>query len=102
MGKAMFDRQLIKGHMVKHLYKHILGWPIYFKDLESVDEEYYNNLKQLRNMHEKGEDISLLALDFTMTSEIMGIREEVELVPGGADIEVTNDNFPEYVEACLK
>jgi hypothetical protein len=102
MGKAMFDRQLIKGHMVKHLYKHILGWPIYFKDLESVDEEYYNNLKQLRTMHENGEDISMLCLDFTMTSEIMGIRKEVELVEGGADIEVTNENFPEYVEACLK
>jgi len=102
MGKAMFDRQLVKGHMVKHLYKHILGWPIYFKDLESIDEEYYNNLKQLRSMHEKGEDISMLCLDFTMTSEIMGIKKEVELVRDGANIEVTNDNFPEYVEACLK
>jgi E3 ubiquitin-protein ligase NEDD4 len=26
----------------------------------------------------------------------------VELVKGGSDIDVTNDNFPEYVEACLK
>jgi len=102
MGKAMFDRQLIKGHMVKHLYKHILGWPIYFKDLESIDEEYYNNLKQLRIMHNNGDDISCLCLDFTVTSEIMGIKKTVELVRGGADIEVTNDNFPEYVEACLK
>jgi len=102
MGKAMFDRQLIKGHMVKHLYKHILGWPIYFKDLESVDEEYYNNLKQLRTLHEKGEDLSNLFLDFTMTTEVMGVIKEVELVKGGSDIEVTNENFPEYVEACLK
>ena len=102
MGKAMFDRQLIKGHMVKHLYKHILGWPIYFKDLESIDEEYYNNLKQLRIMHENGDDISCLCLDFTITTEIMGIKNTVELVRGGADIEVTNENFPEYVEACLK
>ena len=34
MGKAMFDRQLVKGHMVKHLYKHILGWPVMFNDLK--------------------------------------------------------------------
>eukprot|EP00531_Pseudo-nitzschia_arenysensis_P006133 CAMPEP_0116121812 /NCGR_PEP_ID=MMETSP0329-20121206/3892_1 /TAXON_ID=697910 /ORGANISM="Pseudo-nitzschia arenysensis, Strain B593" /LENGTH=859 /DNA_ID=CAMNT_0003615641 /DNA_START=144 /DNA_END=2723 /DNA_ORIENTATION=- len=102
MGKAMFDRQLTKGHMVKHLYKHILGWPIYFKDLESIDEEYYNNLKQLRSMHENGDDISCLCLDFTITTEIMGIKNIVELIRGGADIEVTNENFPEYVEACLK
>lgn len=102
MGKAMFDRQLVKGHLVKHLYKHILGWPIYFKDLESIDEEYYNNLKQLQSMHERGEDISVLCLDFTITTEMLGVKNEVELINGGANIDVTNDNFPEYVEACLK
>jgi E3 ubiquitin-protein ligase NEDD4 len=102
MGKALFDRQLVAGHMVKHIYKHILGWPIMFKDLESVDEEYYNNLRQLQQLAETGEDLSMLCLDFTTTQEVMGSKEEVELIKGGADIEVTNDNFPEYLEACLK
>lgn len=102
MGKAMFDRQLVNGHMVKHIYKHLLGWPIQFKDLESVDEDYYKNLKQLQGMAESGDDLSMLCLDFTTMSEIMGEKKEVELVKGGADIEVSNDNFPEYVEACLK
>ena len=46
MGKALFDRQLIVGHMVGYIYKHILGWPATFGDLEMVDEEYYNKLKQ--------------------------------------------------------
>jgi hypothetical protein len=102
IGKAMFDRQLVNGHMVKHIYKHMLGWPIQFKDLESVDEDYYRNLKSLQAMAESGDDISMLCLDFTTTTEVMGTKEEVELVKGGKDIEVTNDNFPEYVEACLK
>ena len=39
MGKALFDGQLIAGHMVRHLYKHILGWPVMFEDLEIPDEE---------------------------------------------------------------
>ena len=102
MGKALFDRQLVAGHMVKHLYKHILGWPIQFKDLEYVDEEYYNNLKQLQQLADTGEDLSMLCLDFTTTQEVMGVKEEVELVKGGADVEVSNENFPEYLEACLK
>ncbi|CAJ1948129.1 unnamed protein product [Cylindrotheca closterium] len=102
MGKAMFDRQLVCGHMVKHLYKHMLAWPIQFKDLEHIDSEYYNNLKQLQGMHDNDDDISMLCLDFTTTSEIMGQKQEIELVKGGSDIEVTNENFPEYVEACLK
>eukprot|EP00549_Striatella_unipunctata_P018746 CAMPEP_0118725672 /NCGR_PEP_ID=MMETSP0800-20121206/33270_1 /TAXON_ID=210618 ORGANISM="Striatella unipunctata, Strain CCMP2910" /NCGR_SAMPLE_ID=MMETSP0800 /ASSEMBLY_ACC=CAM_ASM_000638 /LENGTH=680 /DNA_ID=CAMNT_0006634397 /DNA_START=78 /DNA_END=2120 /DNA_ORIENTATION=+ len=102
MGKALFDRQLIAGHMVQHLYKHILGWPVTFGDLEVVDEEYYNNLKQLVDMAKQGEDLSMLFLDFTTSNEVMGTREEVELVPGGANVEVTNENFPEYLEANLK
>lgn len=102
MGKALFDRQLVAGHMVQHLYKHILGWPVNFGDLEMVDEEYYNNLKQLETMAKDGEDIEMLCLDFTTTQEIMGTREEIELIKDGANIEVTNDNFPEYMEACLK
>jgi E3 ubiquitin-protein ligase NEDD4 len=102
MGKAVFDRQLIAGHMVQNLYKHILGWPCTFRDLEMVDEEYYNNLMQMKRMADKGEDVSMLCLDFTTTQEIMGVKEEVELVKGGHNIEVTNDNFPEYLEACFK
>jgi hypothetical protein len=102
MGKALFDRQLVAGHMVKHIYKHILGWPIQFKDLESVDEEYYNNLRQLQQLADAGEDLEMLCLDFTINQEIMGTKSIVELIKDGGDVEVNNDNFPEYLEACLK
>jgi hypothetical protein len=102
MGKALFDRQLVAGHMVQYIYKHMLGWPIMFRDLETVDEEYYDNLRQLKKMADRGEDLELLCLDFTTVQEIMGAKEQVDLVPGGADMDVSNDNFPEYMEACLK
>mmetsp|Transcript_9210 Transcript_9210/g.14159 ORF Transcript_9210/g.14159 Transcript_9210/m.14159 type:complete len:770 (-) Transcript_9210:205-2514(-) len=102
MGKALFDRQLVAGHMVQYIYKHMLGWPVAFNDLQTVDEEYYNNLKQLETLVKSGEDLEMLCLDFTTTQEVLGNKEEIELVKGGADIEVTNDNFPEYLEACLK
>ena len=99
MGKAMFDRQLVKGHMVKNLYKHILGWPIMFNDLKDVDEEYYNSLKGLKDM---GADVECVGVDFTVTEETLGVRTTVELVPDGANIDVTEENLPEYIEACLK
>jgi hypothetical protein len=41
----------------------------------------------------------MYCLDFTTTQEIMGVRKVVELAEGGADIEMANDNFPEYLEA---
>jgi E3 ubiquitin-protein ligase NEDD4 len=87
---------------VQYIYKHMLGWPITFKDITHLDAELYTNLKKLKDLSDAGEDLSVYCLDFTITQEIMGVMEVVELVEGGADIEVTNDNFPEYLEACLK
>jgi hypothetical protein len=101
MGKAMFDRQLVNGHMVKHLYKHILGWPIQLKDLESIDDQYYKSLKDVETYAANG-DVTDLCLDFTTVSEIMGEKRVVELVKNGTQIDVTNDNYPEYVEACFR
>lgn len=97
IGRALFDRQLIRGHMVQMIYKHLLGWPITFEDIKAQDEEYYQSLKKLTKM----EDVSLMCLDFTVTEERMGARHEVELMPGGAMKEVTNENLAEYLEANL-
>lgn len=98
MGRALFDRQLIKGHMVRHLYKHLLGWPITFEDLEAQDEEYYQSLKKFTTM----QDPSVMCLDFTITEETMGVRRDVELIPNGNMKEVTAENLPQYLEANLQ
>lgn len=98
MGKALFDRQLVAGHMVQYIYKHILGWPITFADLETVDEEYYNGLKLLTTI----EDVEMMCLDFTTTEEILGVKNVIDLIPNGSEIYLDNDNLPEYLEACLK
>jgi HECT-domain (ubiquitin-transferase) len=102
MGKALFDGELIACHMVQSLYKHLLGWPITFSDLEMVDEEYYSSLKKSAEMHKNGDDISMLCFDFTATQEIMGEKRVIDLISDGANTEVTNENFPEYMEANLK
>mmetsp|Transcript_1780 Transcript_1780/g.3967 ORF Transcript_1780/g.3967 Transcript_1780/m.3967 type:complete len:831 (-) Transcript_1780:77-2569(-) len=98
MGRALFDRQLIKGHMVRHFYKHLLGWPITFEDLEAQDEEYYTSLKKFTTM----EDLSMMCLDFTITEETMGVRRDVELIEGGNMKEVTAENLPQYLESNLR
>ena len=98
LGRALFDRQLIKGHLVRHLYKHLLGWPITFEDLETQDEEYYQALKKFTTMN----DLSMMCLDFTVTEETLGVRRDVELIPGGNMKEVTAENLSQYLEANLR
>ena len=99
LGKAVFDNRLVKGHMVKHLYKHILGWPIMFNDLKDIDELYYNSLRQLKDL---GADVKDCCIDFTVTEDKFGGHETVELLPNGSNMVVTEKNLPEYIEACLK
>ena len=98
IGRALFDRQLIKGHMVQSIYKHILGWPITFEDIKAQDEEYYHSLQKLTKMP----DVSIMYLDFTVTEESMGARREIELTQGGALTEVTNENLEQYLEFNLR
>jgi len=99
LGRALFDGQLVNGHMVKYLYKHLLRWPVMFSDLRDQDEGYFNSLKQLNDM---GADVRHVGVDFTATEELLGLNRTVDLIPGGAGIEVTEDNLPEYIESCLR
>lgn len=100
MGRALFDQQLVKGHMVRYLYKHLLGWPITFDDLSNQDEEYFQSLKELTTLDDVA--ISSLYLDFTIDEEILGQRQTVALVQRGHEVAVTKNNLPEYLEAILR
>lgn len=86
--------------MVRFIHKHLLGWPITFGDLKASDEGFYNSLKGLTKM--QPDEVASLCLDFTLEEESLGTRRSVELIEGGANVEVTADNLPEYLEAILK
>jgi HECT-domain (ubiquitin-transferase) len=86
--------------MVRHLYKHLLGWPVTFEDLEEQDKEFYDNLKQFTKMN--SQELSELFLDFTTTEDVLGQRTTVDLVPNGSQMDVNADNLTLYLEAVLR
>jgi E3 ubiquitin-protein ligase NEDD4 len=98
MGKALFDGHIIKAHLVRPLYKHILGWPCAFKDLEQIDSQAFAGYKCLVDL----EDVSCMALDFTAPLSDLQNLDQVPIVPGGADMDVTNDNLSDYYVAMMK
>ena len=97
MGKALFDGELVSGHLVKTIYKHMLGWPVTFADLEYLDPAYYNSIKGLMDM----DDVEYACLDFTLSEDVMGTHKTIELIPNGENIDVTNENIIQYLEAVL-
>ncbi|XP_042436845.1 E3 ubiquitin-protein ligase UPL1-like [Zingiber officinale] len=101
VSKALFDSQLLDVHFTRSFYKHILGVKVTYHDIEAVDPDYYKNLKwMLEN------DISeVLDLTFSMDADeeklILYEKAEVtdsELIPGGRNIRVTEENKHEYVD----
>ena len=48
------------------------------------------------------DDVDDLCADFTFTENALGENRVVELMEGGEDVPVTNDNLPEFLEANLK
>mmetsp|Transcript_14870 Transcript_14870/g.19615 ORF Transcript_14870/g.19615 Transcript_14870/m.19615 type:complete len:762 (+) Transcript_14870:270-2555(+) len=98
LGKALFDGQLVQSHLVRPIYKHLLGWPLLFNDLEQVDSETYNGILKMLEL----DDVSVCCIDFTVTEERLGTTEVIDLIEGGGDIIVDNGNLSEYLEKLMK
>lgn len=101
LGKALFDGQLLDVHFTRSFYKHILGAKVTYHDIEAIDPAYYRNLKwMLEN------DVSdVLDLTFSIDADeeklILYEKTEVtdyELIPGGRNIRVTEENKHQYVD----
>ena len=109
IGLAIYHSQLMGVHFTRSVYKHMLGLPISLSDLESVDPQLASSLQSVIDT----EHADMLCLSFLVPSASAqyfgghgradddgeGVTEAdaVELVEGGADIEVDDSNKREYV-----
>ncbi|KAK6326526.1 hypothetical protein J4Q44_G00021710 [Coregonus suidteri] len=95
LGLALYHRQLVNIYFTRSFYKHILGIPVSYQDVSSIDPEYAKNLQWILD-----NDISDLGLEltFSVETDVFGAMEEVPLKPGGTSIIVTQDNKAEYVQ----
>lgn len=93
LGMAVYHRHLVAVKFPIWFYKQLIGNEVLLADIASTDEEFHNSLKWiLQNPVEDAGDF-----EFTVVKDGFGTSEVVELVPGGADIVVTNANKDLYV-----
>lgn len=95
VGKAIADGQLLDAHFTHSFYKHILGVPVTYTDMEAIDPTYYKNLVQILQI-----PLEDLGLDLTFSAETneFGRTKTVDLVPGGRNIAVDDSNKLAYVQ----
>ncbi|KAK0552912.1 hypothetical protein OC846_001491 [Tilletia horrida] len=94
LGLAIFHRRFLDAYFIVSFYKMILKKKITLADLEAVDAEYHRSLQWMLN-----NDVTDTVYEtFSTVEDTFGEHITVELKPGGANIEVTNENKKEYVE----
>ncbi|XP_018898771.2 E3 ubiquitin-protein ligase HUWE1 isoform X2 [Bemisia tabaci] len=95
IAKAIYDNKLLDCYFTRSFYKHILGIPVKFTDMESEDYTFYQGLAYLM---ENG--VSSLGYELTLSTEVQefGVTEVRDLVPNGRFIPVTEENKMDYIQ----
>ncbi|KAA0193838.1 Neural cell expressed developmentally down-regulated 4 [Fasciolopsis buskii] len=96
VGMAVYHGKLIDGFFIRPFYKMMLDKTITLKDMEAVDSEYYRSLKYILE-----KDPSELDLTFSVDEEHFGETVQVDLIPNGRHIAVTNANKRQYIECII-
>lgn len=97
LSMAVFHRRFLDAYFITAMYKMVLKKRIALADMESVDAEMFRSMQWMLD-----NDITdVLENTFVAEEERFGETVSIELKPGGADIEVTNENKKEYVECVL-
>lgn len=94
VGLGVFHRRFLDAFFVGALYKMMLRKKVVLQDMEGVDAEFYRSLQWIIDNDITG----VLDLTFSAEDDKFGQIVEVDLKPGGRDIEVTEENKHEYVE----
>ncbi|KAF9591719.1 hypothetical protein IFM89_006065 [Coptis chinensis] len=96
VGKALYEGILLDYSFSHVFVQKLLGRYSFLDELSTLDPELYRNLMYVKNYN--GE-VMELSLDFTVTDEYYGKHVVTELIPGGKDVAVTNENKLQYIHA---
>jgi ubiquitin-protein ligase E3 C len=94
-GKAMREGILVELPLCSFFLSKILGKPNYVNDLPSLDQELYKNLMVLK--YYTGNVEEDLSLNFSVAEDHFGQTVVRDLIRGGRDVPVTNDNRIRYI-----
>jgi hypothetical protein len=94
LGKALYEGVLLPAPLAPFFVARLQGRLPTLDDLAALDPVVYKGLVAVKTY---GGDASTLGLDFTIESDAFGAKRTEELVPGGADVAVTDANKLQYV-----
>jgi E3 ubiquitin-protein ligase NEDD4 len=97
VGMAIFHKKFLDAYFVSSFYKGLLGQRVTVEDVETIDAGLYKSLVWMQE-----NPVEELYQTFSVDDERFGEKTEVDLVPGGRGIPVTDANKAEYIEALVQ
>lgn len=91
VAKAIYEMVLLEPQLGHTFLNSVLGKVNSLEDLKHLDMDLARNLGALKDM-----DVNDLGLTFSITNSVMGQAEEIDLIPDGRNIPVTNENKLRY------
>jgi E3 ubiquitin-protein ligase NEDD4 len=99
VGLAIFHRRFLDAFFIGALYKMMLNKAVALADMEGVDADFHRSLQWMLDNDISG---GILEQTFSTEEERFGETKVEDLIPGGRDIDVTNENKREYVDLMVK
>lgn len=93
VAKALYDGQLLDAYFTRSFYKHILGIPLTYHDMEDQDYTYYKSLKWIVE-----NDITGMEQTYSYQTNDFGKDKTIEIIKDGSNILVTEENKLDYVQ----
>lgn len=96
VGMSLYHGSLIDASFSPIFYSTLLNKRISLEDIRKVDPEYYKNLSWVCD-----NDPSDLDLDFSVMDNVSGKIVNVDLIPSGSNVSLTNENKDFYIEHII-
>ena len=96
LGRAVYDGITVNPQFARFFLRKLIGKSNSLNDLESLDHQLFKQLNFLRNYDG---DVGDLEMYFSISEENLatGQTKEVNLVPNGSEVKVTNQNKFRYI-----
>ncbi|KJE94037.1 E3 ubiquitin-protein ligase NEDD4 [Capsaspora owczarzaki ATCC 30864] len=98
VGLATFHRHFIDAAFVSTFYKQLLRRPLQLGDLQHVDPELHRSMIWIL----ENDVTDVIDQTFTVDVDKFGMTVTQELIPNGAQIQVTEDNKKRFVDAMAQ
>ncbi|EAR83836.2 HECT domain ubiquitin transferase (macronuclear) [Tetrahymena thermophila SB210] len=96
IAKSVLEGYLVGVDFPKFILKHLTGQPLKISDLDDIEPELTKNLLWI--LENPVED---LCLTFIYEFEEIGNKKTIELINGGKNIDVTDQNKKDYVDKLI-